>query len=471
MNKVVMSLITNIRHHHHYTPLSMEKYTIDKMWILRKDIGYANSHIIFNPETRKLYQLTPGLYSILKLFYRNAFSFEDIASYLSNNGINISLQELCSLPEKMGLTDVLVQRDSPYHRHHEDFDTNTISSLVPVTTTPMDVELLLTHNCNLRCKHCFQMSQSNSDKRKHLSVDEWTSIFKEFERLGVLSVIITGGEPLAYEGFENLLNEIANYNIAINILTNGLLINNRNLNLFLRPNIALTISLDGCNAEEHEAIRGKGTFSKTCEIIRLLTSNGADLNIAHTINNNNKSSLEEFIQFIISLGVVNLSINFVEPEGRAAENKSLILSKEEEQNVHALIETLTEKYKNYIHIDFPSLAYKQEVQSFSNTNLIYCAAGTKRISISSDGKVYPCVYAQGIPSLEKGDLRNQPLSEIWQDNNRWLLQRGGITLDQIEKCNDCQLATQCSLRNCRIKHYNKVQGLYAKPYNCLSDKL
>ena len=49
--------------------------------------------------------------------------------------------------------------------------------------------------------------------------------------------------------------------------------------------------------------------------------------------------------------------------------------------------------------------------------------------------------------------------------------RGGITISQIDTCNSCKLHSFCSMRNYRIKSYSQKLGLFAKPDNCLIDKV
>lgn len=49
--------------------------------------------------------------------------------------------------------------------------------------------------------------------------------------------------------------------------------------------------------------------------------------------------------------------------------------------------------------------------------------------------------------------------------------RGGIKLSQIEGCANCKLNSACSMRNCRIKSYTVENGIFAKPHNCLIDKM
>ncbi|MCT7757217.1 MAG: radical SAM protein, partial [Lactobacillus iners] len=181
--------------------------------------------------------------------------------------------------------------------------------------------------------------------------------------------------------------------------------------------------------------------------------------------------LEQTIRYLIVHGIKSLSVNFIEPEGRATANDDLLLSPTEERKALEEIRKLESNYRNSISIDFPNLSYKKDTISFSNQPNIFCAAGTKRIAISTDGEVYPCVYAFDIPFLKVGDLKKESLQEIWEKHEAWNFMRGGIKLSQIEGCANCKLNSACSMRNCRIKSYTVKNGIYAKPHNCLIDKI
>lgn len=437
--------------------------------VLRADPGY-NQYCLYNIDTRKLIMLTPALFIVLKLLFTNAMSFDDVSSYLKKNGIELPYKTIGDFITGCSLEGVFTKQKSSLSKTPNIMGKD-LGCPVPVTSTPMDIELHFTHNCNLRCKHCFQSSESDSNKSSLLSFDEWDNIFAQFEESNVLSVIISGGEPLMYPDSARLLRKISGYKLSLTILTNGLLINKKNLDVFCKPNVSTTISLDGESEITHEYLRGKNTFHKTVGAIKLLLQNGAKLNIAHTLHRYNFRNLENFIIFLIGLGIPNLSIGFVEPEGRAAINNDMLLCKEEEKEIYEEIQLLSEKYKNSIKIDFPNLSYKRNVENFSNSTSIYCAAGTKRLAVRSDGTVYPCVYAFGNEELEIGSLKLRNLQDLWNDSIKWKNYRGKIMLYQIETCSTCDLNQHCALRNCRTKYFTKEKGLFAEPYNCLKDKI
>ncbi len=444
--------------------------TVSPRWILRHDEHYGDQHCLYNIDDKRLIYLNKGLYSIIKLFYYRAIPFDEVKGYLTRNGVEFNYSDHNEFEQKLNLSGLFMQSDSPMHNKRAVL-TDLSNYRVPVCSSPMDVEIHLTHNCNLKCLHCFQSSELNSNKTKLLSTDDWERIFSQMEEANVLSIIISGGEPFMYPNANEILRELATKRLSIAILSNGLMVNSKNIDIFTNKNVSITISLDGNNESTHEYLRGKNTFAPTMRSIRLLADMKAHMAIAHTLHKQNFKFFEIFVNFLISEGIEALSVNFVEPEGRAALNKNLILSYKEESDMRKKITEICEKYSDKIMIDFSSFSEKSQISGFGDGNKIFCSAGTKRLAISSDGSVYPCLYAFNIDALKVGDLKKESLMDIWTAHTDiWKQIRGGINISDIETCKSCHLNTCCALRNCRIKYYHKNNNLLSKPDNCILDK-
>ncbi|MGB5101340.1 MAG: radical SAM protein [Methanothrix sp.] len=81
----------------------------------------------------------------------------------------------------------------------------------------------ITGKCNYRCKHCY-MSAPEA-KLGELPHDQVMDIIRQIEDCGILSVSLTGGEPLIREDFEDIVAELSRRHIEISqIYTNGRLV-------------------------------------------------------------------------------------------------------------------------------------------------------------------------------------------------------------------------------------------------------
>lgn len=112
---------------------------------------------------------------------------------------------------------------------------------------------ILTNLCNLACTFCFQERKKRSDR---MSTENWLELIKQVPTGS--RITLTGGEPLVYKDFEKIFVE-ANKNCQTNMITNGLLINDNFIDLFLREKnfINLGISIDNIGNTNRDFKAGK----------------------------------------------------------------------------------------------------------------------------------------------------------------------------------------------------------------------
>lgn len=449
------------------------KFTIGNRWIFRNDEYYNNRFTLYNIDTCRIIYLNKGLYAFFKLLSINSLSFNDLDNYFKLKGINFDWDIFDSIFSSNKFKDLFSPSENPYFDRFNPYfiiPKYIQDNEAPTSTTPIEAEIHLTHKCNLKCLHCFQESERESEKFQHLSVKSWIEIFNQFEDINLHNVTISGGEPLFYKGFNELIQQIVSKRLTFSILTNGILINDKNIDYLCVPNVNLSISLDGHNAEIHDLLRGKGAFDRVIISIKKLIQKNAKISISTTIHKYNYRLLRELVLFLIDIGVQRLGLVLIEPMGRAERNNWLILSNDDIKYINESIKKIEIDFKNQIELTVADLISEDAITNDS-VDIIYCSAGTKRIAISADGLLYPCVYAFGHKELIKGDLSKEKIIDIWNNNQLWEDQRGKIKLKDLESCKSCQYKYHCSLKNCRIKSYGEAKNLYSKPNYCLKDRI
>jgi MoaA/NifB/PqqE/SkfB family radical SAM enzyme len=169
------------------------------------------------------------------------------------------------------------------------------------------------YDCNLKCSYCVAKS-GPSVPRRALGVNNVKRLVDEAIALGFEHIFFTGGEPF-------ILNEIyemlaySSARIKTTVLTNAMLLRGQRLEelcAIANENLIVQVSLDGGRPEDHDAYRGKGTWEKTVEGIRLLQEAGFRVRIGTTETPVNSPYLDLLCEFHRSLGIPDED-HFVRP--------------------------------------------------------------------------------------------------------------------------------------------------------------
>ncbi|MFP1766628.1 radical SAM protein [Lonsdalea quercina] len=318
------------------------------------------------------------------------------------------------------------------------------------------VYIELTNSCNLKCIHCY--NESGSARSNELSTEQMLSLIKSISELGATDVILTGGEPFCRKDIFLLIKEIVKNNLRFSIFSNGLLITPEMAKELKKYNVEfMAISLDGANADSHEKIRGKNTFKRTIDKIKLLKQYDIKVRINHTLTTQTITELEEFMKLMKSLHVEDVYFDRFDDFGRGKEQKELVISIDDGFKVKKLIE----KYCDDGCIASSETSLGKIMENDSSKNL--CGVGINQCYIKSNGDLSFCPVMSGKRFII-GNVLKRKLGSLWQDA-KWDSVRNS-TIDNIPGCNDCESKSQC-LGGCKAKAYNHYGNFISPdPWAC-----
>jgi len=133
--------------------------------------------------------------------------------------------------------------------------------------------------CNIECTHCFISSSPSNHSHEMMTVAGVEHWLAEARTLGVREYYFTGGEPFMNRDMIAIL-EVTLRQGPATVLTNGMLLRSetcvRLRELFDASEYSLDIrvSLDGFDADSHDAIRGRGVWDKVMAGLRNLADVG-----------------------------------------------------------------------------------------------------------------------------------------------------------------------------------------------------
>lgn len=275
------------------------------------------------------------------------------------------------------------------------------------------IYLSLTNECNLRCKHC--SAAKENDKNEELSIDSWKKILHQVIELKPKVIEITGGEPLLYEHFNELISYLRSiYKGCISLSTNALLIDEDNIKNLTNNIDNFSISLDGFDDESCSYIRGAGIFDKVIKKILYLQEAGIrNIEMSMLVTAYTQESKDKFKELCNQLDVTPIYRRFA-PTGRGEKN----------------CEDLIPKKSVFCDISADSLQCG------------LCKPGKRELNICSNGDVYPCAPLSTISKLKMGNAIKETLSVIIQNN------RVEDFIDKLrpwntELCRECNINLFC----------------------------
>ena len=165
----------------------------------------------------------------------------------------------------------------------------------------------LTPRCNFNCKMCYvHLNEKQIQMQgRELSNEEWLTIAKQAKRMGLLSVVLTGGEVFVRPHFRELYEALSEMGFLIHIMTNASLINEQVIEwLNERPPYTVRITLYGSNDEIYEKVCGiKKGFTKVNKAIDLMHKHNILVNARSTVIRENYDDLKNMYQYAYEKGL------------------------------------------------------------------------------------------------------------------------------------------------------------------------
>lgn len=297
-----------------------------------------------------------------------------------------------------------------------------------------------TLRCNLKCRHCGSDCKISSlhpdmpfnDFRKVLE-----RIKEKYDSHNIM-VIVSGGEPLVREDILKCGREIFNLEFPWGMVSNGRLMSPRMIDGLLEAGIhSLTISLDGFE-EHHNWMRGlPDSFSHASRAVEMLAKVPViKFDVVTCVNNINYDTLEQFKEYLISLGLKSWRLFTVFPVGRAAADQQLQLSREKFRGLMEFIRKTRKEGR--IHASYGCEGFLGEYEGDVRDHLFSCQAGLSIASVRIDGSISACGSIRA--DYNQGNIYKDDFIEVWENRFQQYRNRSWM---KTGKCAACKWFRYC----------------------------
>lgn len=303
-------------------------------------------------------------------------------------------------------------------------------------------QFVLTEKCSRRCIMC---DYWQSHPQNELSTGGVKTTLSQLRELGTQHVIFLGGEALLRRDLLEIIRHTSSLAIAPELVTSGF-DNPNNVRDFVEAGLRSYIfSIDGATPQTHNTIRGfPRLWEKLVQSInnlKMLSADYPDIKIkTQTVAmKQNLFELDQVIDLVGLLGVNGISIMPV----KGVPNLVPTIGEVEQYNneVAPRVAELCKKYnfqvtRLSIHPfgETSGEIHKGQKGLYNlGSNKIPCIVPWVHTLINPDGAVYTCC---SMYSRKLGNVREKPLSEIWQDEPYQQLRQQMRKL-QLSECISC----------------------------------
>ncbi len=328
------------------------------------------------------------------------------------------------------------------------------------TGTPLSGTFELTSRCTLDCKMCYIHKRANDKlvREKEKPTEWWLDLAKKAQEAGTLLLLLTGGEPMLREDFDEIYLACKKMGLLVTINTNATLIDEKKIQLFkANPPQRVNITLYGTSKETYGSLCGvPQAYDKVVWAIKALKEAGINVKLNYTVTPYNKDDVIKASEFAEEIGVPIQTVTYMFPPLRACDSANVgygpdrtanqcngcgeanRLSPEDAARVmlnlqkHRLGDAFN-KFLEYKDKQKPKTDYFDDCEKEGER--IRCRAGSTTFWVTWDGKMTPCGMMVE-PVAEIGD----DFTKAWQKIRK---EREAIILPP--QCTDCEYKANCDV--------------------------
>lgn len=328
--------------------------------------------------------------------------------------------------------------------------------------TDFILQLHITGNCNLRCRHCYVAEHCNnmSFADIQLVVEQFGELIKQLEQRNEnkirAHIHFTGGEPLLHPEIDHVIRFFIKKrkHFQFGIMSNGTIYNLKTLLLLRKLHLkAFQVSIDG-DETYHDSIRGKGNLQKVIRGLDILHFFRIPTRVSFTANKENYKLFPKVAEICRKHNVSSLWSDRYIPFDDKANLVPLTKS-----DMKEYVSILQSERKNPQNIKSRLSVQNYRALQFlcSGDGIYYCKAAETMITVDECGNIMPCRRL----SVVCGNIKQTDLVSVYDNNETFNKLRSHRLTG---KCVNCQYAQKCKGGE-RCFTY-AIDGNYENPDPC-----
>lgn len=298
-------------------------------------------------------------------------------------------------------------------------------SLRYLTIKPTDV-------CGYSCPYCAgRQALFGKKKGESLSLFEWQKVLQAAQRLGVVSIRISGGEPTLFNKLPQLVALARSFSDYVQMYSNGRLLSSAlTVELADQGLGSVSISLLSLDAQLNDRLRQTpGSHSWSVRACQAVAQTPIHLSIHVIVCRHNYREIPDFIRYAHNLGAKALELHYPEND---IDNKYLLMTDEDilfwrQEVVDKCTSVLEElkvdhadnvkALKKFYAQHATESEYSDGIYWSSFDDIDFCTKPKSFAMIYPNGDVLPCNGVEYAHKPIVGNVRSQSLDDIWKDRS------------------------------------------------------
>lgn len=256
------------------------------------------------------------------------------------------------------------------------------------------LRIVLTTDCNYKCKYCFAEGEKDKNKRV-LDLEDLKKILLISKEFGITNIKLTGGEPLLYPKLEELLKYIREIQIPyVDLTTNISCLNTKNIEMLNKYKVnALTLSLNTLKKEKFIHLSEFNNYEMILKNLNMVIEKFTGKIRVNCIIFDENYKEEDYNEIVEFCKVRNLGLRLVEPS--IVDGLEITYKKEKFKEY---IEKIRNKADKVILSDCKSVEYiffkdwyLTVMHSLCDNKLCDSCINYMYIRVTSERKLKPCL--------------------------------------------------------------------------------
>jgi len=326
-------------------------------------------------------------------------------------------------------------------------------------SNPLALIAEITHRCPLHCVYCsnpLELAGTESE----LSTEDWTSVFQQAGKLGMLHAHFTGGEPLARADLTELINSARAAGLYTNLITSGIGLNEDRLQALVAAGLDhIQISFQDSREEAANWIAGAKAHAHKIELSRAIRKYRIAFTVNLVVHRQNLDHLEEMVAFIEQLHPERVEIANAQYYGWALANRAALMPTQAQlEKAVSIISEAENRLAGRMRIDSVVPDYYAKYPKA-------CMGGwgQRLMLINPSGRALPCHAAEVLPGLSFENVREKSLQWIWNESPSFNHFRGESWMQ--EPCRTCERRTE-DFGGCRCQAFLLAGDAHATDPAC-----